>query len=123
MDRSNIKMSSGVHKHRSPDDDEGVSPYFGMGANWMFLGYLGRPSSLALAGSWSRRKTPLISIPGQTQLVSIVRQSVKEKENSDFITGADSASYPCKPVSIVGGNYYCINQSINQSINHFIADK
>ena len=67
---------SGVHKHRSPDDGEGVSPYFGMGANWMLLGSLGRPSSLALAGSWSRRRKTLISIPGQTQLVSLVRQSV-----------------------------------------------
>ena len=91
MERSNIRMSSGVHKHRSPDDGEGVSPYFGMGANWMFLGSLGRPSSLALAGSWSRRRTTLISIPGQTQLVSLVRQSVWEKENSDFITRVDSA--------------------------------
>ena len=33
----------------------------------------GRPSSLALTGSWSRRRTTLISIPGQTQLVSLVR--------------------------------------------------
>ena len=56
MERSNIKMSSVVHKHRYPDDCEGVSPYHGMGANWMFLGYLGRPSSLALPGSWSRRR-------------------------------------------------------------------
>ena len=32
----------------------------------------GRPSSLALTGSWSRRTT-LISIPGQTQLFSLVR--------------------------------------------------
>ena len=69
-------MSSGVHIHRSPDDGEGVSPYYGMGANWMFLGYLGRPSSLALTDSWSRRRTTLISIPGQTQLVRLVRQSV-----------------------------------------------
>ena len=29
----------------------------------------GRPSSLALTGSWSRRRTTLISIPGQTTLV------------------------------------------------------
>ena len=29
-------MSSGVHIHRSPDDGEGVSTYYGMGANWMF---------------------------------------------------------------------------------------
>ena len=28
-------MSYGVHKHRSPDDDEGVPPYYGQGANWM----------------------------------------------------------------------------------------
>ena len=33
----------------------------------------GRPSSLALTGSWSRRRTTLISIPGQTQLLSLVR--------------------------------------------------
>ena len=71
LGRSNIKMSSAVHKHRSPDDGEGVSQYYGMGANCMFLGSLGRPSSLALTGSWSRRRTTLISIPGQTQLVSM----------------------------------------------------
>ena len=27
------RMSSGVHKHRSPVDGEGVSPFYGMGAN------------------------------------------------------------------------------------------
>ena len=35
------RMSSGqVHRpiHRSPDDGEVVSPYYGMGANWMFDG-------------------------------------------------------------------------------------
>ena len=42
-------MSSGVHKHRSPDDGEGVSPYFGMGANWMFLGSLGRIGTVLTA--------------------------------------------------------------------------
>ncbi len=26
-----------VHKHISSDDGEGVSPYYGMGSNWMFL--------------------------------------------------------------------------------------
>ena len=36
------RMSSGVHAHRSPDDGEGVSPYYGMGANWMFACSLGR---------------------------------------------------------------------------------
>ena len=30
------RMSSGVHIHRSPVDGEGVSPYYGMVANWMF---------------------------------------------------------------------------------------
>ena len=29
---------AGVHKHRSPVDGEGVSPYYGMGANWMLSG-------------------------------------------------------------------------------------
>ena len=33
----------------------------------------GRLSSLALTGSWSTRRKTLISIPGQTQLVSLVR--------------------------------------------------
>ena len=46
MDRSNIKMSSGVHTHRSPDDGAGESPYCGMGANLMFLGSLGRTNNL-----------------------------------------------------------------------------
>ena len=32
----------GTYIHRSPDDGEGVSPYYGMGANWMFLGSWGR---------------------------------------------------------------------------------
>ena len=36
------RMSSGVPIHRSPDDGEGVSPYYGMGANWMFACSLGR---------------------------------------------------------------------------------
>ena len=36
------KMLSGGHIHRSPDDGEGVSPYYGMGANWMFACSLGR---------------------------------------------------------------------------------
>ena len=31
-------MSSGVHKHKSPDYGEGISPYCGMGANWMLSG-------------------------------------------------------------------------------------
>ena len=43
-------MSSGVHIHRSTVDGEGVSPYYGLGANWMFSGSLGRWSSLAQKG-------------------------------------------------------------------------
>ena len=38
MERSHFTMSSGIHIHRSPDDGEGVSPYYGIGANWMFDG-------------------------------------------------------------------------------------
>ena len=34
-------MSSGVHIHRSQYDVEGVAPYYGMGANWMFDGSWG----------------------------------------------------------------------------------
>ena len=30
-------MLSGVHKHRSPDDGEGVFPYSGIGANLRLL--------------------------------------------------------------------------------------
>ena len=34
----NIKDVIWVHKHRYPVDGEGVSTYYGMGANWMLSG-------------------------------------------------------------------------------------
>ena len=37
-----IVLAPGVHIHRSPADREGVSSYYGMGANWMFACSLGR---------------------------------------------------------------------------------
>ena len=44
----------------SPVDGEGVSPYYGLGANCMFSGSLGRWSSLAQKGYLSRRRKTLI---------------------------------------------------------------
>ena len=44
----------------SPVDDEGVSPYDGLGANWLFLGSWGRWSSLAQKDCLSRRRKTLI---------------------------------------------------------------
>ena len=46
-------MSSGVHKHRSPVDGEGVSPYeLQYGANWMFnLPKIRQPANVASMAS------------------------------------------------------------------------
>ena len=44
----------------------------------------GGPNSLALTGSWPRRRKTVIQKPGsKTKLDSLVRQLVQEKENSD----------------------------------------
>ena len=56
----NIKDVIWVHIHRYPVDGEVVSPYYGLGANWMFSGSLGRWSSLAQKGCLSRRRKTLI---------------------------------------------------------------
>ena len=61
----------------NPDPDHiREGPNHGYTTPFVSSDSLGRPSSLALTVSCSRRMTTLISIPGQTQLVSRVRQSV-----------------------------------------------